>query len=248
MLLRALRAAAPVGVTRPDRGGADPGRATTPPTSSTRCWPARWASSWSRAATWSASATRWRCARRRASSGSTSSTGASTTSSSTRCTSAPTRCSACAGLLNAARAGQVTIANAVGNGVADDKLLYTYVPDLIRYYLNEEPLLPNVETYRLDDPDVLERRARPARRAGAQAGRRLRRRGHRDRPAGDRRGAGDRADPADRADPRGWIAQREVQLSTVPTLIGDRLRGRGTSTCGRSRSTTASGCGCCPAG
>jgi uncharacterized circularly permuted ATP-grasp superfamily protein len=61
-----------------------------------------------------------------------------------------------AGLLNAARAGRVTIANAVGNGVADDKLLYTYVPDLIRYYLDEEPLLPNVDTYRLDEPGVLE--------------------------------------------------------------------------------------------
>src|SRR5918993_1817948 len=61
-----------------------------------------------------------------------------------------------AGLLNAARAGQVTIANAVGNGVADDKLLYTYVPDLVRYYLDEEPILPNVETHRLEDPDVLE--------------------------------------------------------------------------------------------
>ena len=59
----------------------------------------------------------------------------------------------------------MTIANAVGNGVADDKLLYTYVPDLIRYYLNEEPILPNVETYRLDDPDVLRGRARPARRS-----------------------------------------------------------------------------------
>ena len=45
----------------------------------------------------------------------------------------------CPGLLNAARAGNVTIANAVGNGVADDKLLYTYVPDLIRYYMSEEP-------------------------------------------------------------------------------------------------------------
>nr|WP_233606491.1 circularly permuted type 2 ATP-grasp protein [Micromonospora sp. Llam0] len=62
-----------------------------------------------------------------------------------------------AGLLNAARAGRVTIANAVGNGVADDKLLYTYVPELIRYYLAEDPILPNVETYRLDDgPDVLD--------------------------------------------------------------------------------------------
>src|SRR6266508_2129755 len=53
----------------------------------------------------------------------------------------------CPGVLNAARAGNVTLANAVGNGVADDKLLYTYVPDLIRYYLREEPLLSNVETY-----------------------------------------------------------------------------------------------------
>ena len=50
----------------------------------------------------------------------------------------------CPGLLTAARAGNVTIANAVGNGVADDKLIYTYLPDLVRYYLGEEPVLPNV--------------------------------------------------------------------------------------------------------
>ena len=50
------------------------------------------------------------------------------------------------GLINAARAGHVTIANAVGNGVADDKLLYTYVPDLIRYYLREEPVLATFQT------------------------------------------------------------------------------------------------------
>src|SRR5580692_1313804 len=49
----------------------------------------------------------------------------------------------CPGLLNAARAGNVTIANAVGNGIADDKLTYTYVPALIEYYLGERPLLPN---------------------------------------------------------------------------------------------------------
>ena len=59
-----------------------------------------------------------------------------------------------AGILNAARAGQVTIANAVGNGVADDKAVYAYVPALIKYYLGEEPILPNVPTYLLDDPDV----------------------------------------------------------------------------------------------
>ena len=61
----------------------------------------------------------------------------------------------CPGLLNVARAGRVTIANAVGNGVADDKLLYTYVPELVRYYLGEEPVLPNDDTYRLEDPDAL---------------------------------------------------------------------------------------------
>jgi thiazolylpeptide-type bacteriocin precursor len=51
-----------------------------------------------------------------------------------------------AGVLNAARAGSVVIANAVGNGVGDDKLVYTYVPEMIAYYLNEKPLLPNVAT------------------------------------------------------------------------------------------------------
>src|SRR5580704_17786764 len=61
----------------------------------------------------------------------------------------------CPGILNAARAGNVTIANAVGNGVADDKLTYTYVPEMVRYYLGEDPILPNVATYRLEDSDQL---------------------------------------------------------------------------------------------
>ena len=59
----------------------------------------------------------------------------------------------CAGIVNAARSGNVTIANAVGNGVADDKAVYGYVPDLIRYYLDEEPILTNVDTFDLRDPD-----------------------------------------------------------------------------------------------
>src|SRR4029079_3801103 len=58
-----------------------------------------------------------------------------------------------AGIINAARLGHVTLANAVGNGVADDKLLYTYVPDLIRYYLSEEPVVANVDTWRLGDAE-----------------------------------------------------------------------------------------------
>ena len=57
------------------------------------------------------------------------------------------------GLMSAARAGNVTIANAVGNGVADDKAVYAYVPELIRYYLGEEPILANVPTYLLWDDD-----------------------------------------------------------------------------------------------
>ena len=52
------------------------------------------------------------------------------------------------GLMRAWRAGNVAIANAPGAGVADDKMVYAWVPDLIRYYLGEEPLLPNVPTYR----------------------------------------------------------------------------------------------------
>ena len=62
----------------------------------------------------------------------------------------------CSGLVNAARAGNVTIANAIGNGVADDKLVYTYLPELIRFYLGEEPILRNVDTWRLDDPESRE--------------------------------------------------------------------------------------------
>src|SRR6188768_1067443 len=60
------------------------------------------------------------------------------------------------GLLLAARLGNVTIANAVGNGVADDKLVYTYLPELTKYYLGEEAILPNVQTWRLEDPGALE--------------------------------------------------------------------------------------------
>ncbi|MCR8636062.1 circularly permuted type 2 ATP-grasp protein [Paenibacillus radicis (ex Xue et al. 2023)] len=66
-----------------------------------------------------------------------------------------------AGIMNAYRAGNIAIANAPGTGIADDKAIYAYVPDMIRYYLNEEPILNNVPTYLLSRPDereyVLER-------------------------------------------------------------------------------------------
>jgi uncharacterized circularly permuted ATP-grasp superfamily protein len=59
------------------------------------------------------------------------------------------------GLFAAYKAGRVTLANAIGTGVADDKSTYIYVPEMIRFYLNEEPILSNVPTYRLDRSDDL---------------------------------------------------------------------------------------------
>jgi uncharacterized circularly permuted ATP-grasp superfamily protein len=61
-----------------------------------------------------------------------------------------------AGLVGAYRKGNVAIVNALGNGVADDKAVYAYVPAMIRYYLNEEPILPNVPTYSMTDPEQRE--------------------------------------------------------------------------------------------
>ncbi|MTD12676.1 circularly permuted type 2 ATP-grasp protein [Nakamurella sp. YIM 132087] len=129
------------------------------------------------------------------------------------------------GLVNCARAGNLTIANAVGNGIADDKLVYTYVPDIIRYYLGEDPILPNVDTYRMEVPDhreyalehLTELVVKPV-----------------DGSGGKGIVIGSRADSATLAkareaileNPRGFIAQREIALSTVPTLIGDKMRPR----------------------
>jgi len=129
------------------------------------------------------------------------------------------------GLMLAARLGNVTIANAVGNGVADDKLVYTYLPDLIRYYLSEEPILPNVDTWRLEEPGALEEVldrldelvVKPVDGSGGK---------------GLVVGPDASRDELDQLrarlqrDPRGWIAQPVVQLSTIPTLVDDGLRPR----------------------
>lgn len=61
-----------------------------------------------------------------------------------------------AGIMGAYRKGNVAIVNAIGNGVADDKAVYTYVPEMIRYYLNEEPILKNVPTHQLGNRDERE--------------------------------------------------------------------------------------------
>ena len=131
----------------------------------------------------------------------------------------------CPGLVNAARAGHVTIANAIGNGAADDKLIYSYIPDLMRFYLGEEPILPNVQTYRLDEPEHLaeamdrmdELVFKPVDGAGGKG-----------LVIGPRATAEKLATlrATVLADPRGWIAQPMIMLSTVPTLIDGQLRPR----------------------
>ncbi|WP_414720105.1 circularly permuted type 2 ATP-grasp protein [Umezawaea sp.] len=127
-----------------------------------------------------------------------------------------------AGLLNAARAGNVVIANAVGNGVADDKLVYTYMPEIVQYYLGEKPLLPNVDTFRCWLPDecssVLDHLdelvVKPVEGSGGY--------GIVFGPYATTRELNSLRKRI-RSNPRGWIAQPVVQLSTVPTKIGDRL-------------------------
>ena len=86
------------------------------------------------------------------------------------------------GLMNAYRAGNIALANAVGTGVADDKAIYAYVPAFIKYYLGEDPILQNVETYLCSNPEHLCLRARSSARAGGEGGGRIRRLRHADGP------------------------------------------------------------------
>jgi uncharacterized circularly permuted ATP-grasp superfamily protein len=130
-----------------------------------------------------------------------------------------------AGLLNAARAGNVVISSAVGNGVGDDKLIYTYVPMIIEYYLGEKPLLANVDTFRcwLSDEreEVLDRVdelvIKPVEGSGGY--------GIVFGPDASERELSAICKKI-RNDPRGWVAQPVVQLSTVPTQIDDKLAPR----------------------
>ena len=124
------------------------------------------------------------------------------------------------GLLNAARAGNVALANAVGNGVADDKAVYPYVPAMIEYYLGEAPILPNVETYDLSDPD---QRAHVLANLDRMVVKPV------DGSGGYGIVVGSTATEEEltataavvEADPRSWIAQPIVTLSTCPTVVGE---------------------------
>ena len=86
---------------------------------------------------------------------STSSTGASTTTSSIRSSSSRIRCSACRACSIVYRAGRVTIVNAPGAGIADDKAIYSYIPEIIEFYTGRAPILQNVPTYNCRKPDDL---------------------------------------------------------------------------------------------
>jgi uncharacterized circularly permuted ATP-grasp superfamily protein len=124
------------------------------------------------------------------------------------------------GLVRAYRAGSVAIANAFGTGVADDKAVYCFVPEMIRFYLGEEPILENVRTYLLSDPEVLEHVLERLDELVVK-------------PTGESGGRGVMIGPhADEAEiermravitshPDRWIAQDVVRLSTVPTVTPD---------------------------
>ena len=130
-----------------------------------------------------------------------------------------------AGLLNAYRAGNVSLANAIGTGLADDKALYAYIPDIIKFYLGEEAIIPNVETYLLSNPvhrqHVLENLESLVVKAVGESG-------------GYGMLIGPHSTAAEResfrakilSDPRNFIAQPTLSLSRAPCFIDDRIEPR----------------------
>jgi len=130
-----------------------------------------------------------------------------------------------AGLFNAYRAGNVALANAIGTGIADDKALYAYVPEIIRYYMSEEPILQNVETFLLDKADnrkyVLENLDKLVVKAVGESG------GYgmligKDSTAQEREEFRQRI----LQNPRNYIAQPTLALSTAPCLIENEIESR----------------------
>ena len=129
------------------------------------------------------------------------------------------------GLMEVYREGRVALANAPGTGVADDKVVYAYVPEMIRYYLGEEPLLANVPTYLCwqdrDRDYVLKHLEELVVKSANEAG-------------GYGMMVGPKATEAERAEfarkiqenPRNYIAQPTLSLSRVPTLIDEQIEGR----------------------
>lgn len=129
------------------------------------------------------------------------------------------------GLMQAYRAGRVALANAPGTGVADDKVVYAYVPKIIKYYLGERPIIPNVQTYLCwEDADrqhVLQNLDKLVVKAANESG------GY-GMLVGPHSTKAQQEDFARRieANPRNYIAQPTLSLSRVPTLCGDNIEGR----------------------
>jgi uncharacterized circularly permuted ATP-grasp superfamily protein len=130
-----------------------------------------------------------------------------------------------AGLFNAYRAGNVAIANAPGTGVADDKAVYAYTPEIIRYYLSEEPILPIIETFLCREPKQLSHVLANldkfvVKAVGASGGYGM--------LVGPHATAAERTEFAERikADPDNYIAQPTIQLSTAPCLVDGRIEPR----------------------
>jgi len=129
------------------------------------------------------------------------------------------------GLLNAYRAGNVTVANAFGTGVADDKALYAYVPAIIRYYLGEEPLLKSVETFLMTDPKQRQHVLENLHQMVVK-------------PVGESGGYGMLIGPQSTAaqrqefremitaNPRNFIAQPTLSFSRAPCLMGESIEPR----------------------
>jgi uncharacterized circularly permuted ATP-grasp superfamily protein len=130
-----------------------------------------------------------------------------------------------AGLLNAYRAGNVSLANAIGTGLADDKALYAYVPAIIRFYLSEDPILPNVETYLLSERSarqyVMEHLDELVVKAVGESG------GY-GMLIGPQSSAQERETFRQKilADPRNFIAQPTLSLSTAPCFVGGGIEPR----------------------
>jgi uncharacterized circularly permuted ATP-grasp superfamily protein len=129
------------------------------------------------------------------------------------------------GLVNAYRTGQVGLANSIGTGIADDKGVYPFVPDMIRYYLRQDPLLPNVETFR---PLVASHLSHVLANLDKLVVKAVNESGGYGMLIGPQATAKERAEFRERilARPRDYIAQPVVPLSAHPTFVDGRLEGR----------------------
>jgi uncharacterized circularly permuted ATP-grasp superfamily protein len=137
----------------------------------------------------------------------------------------PDSCLGVPGLVNVYRAGQVALANSIGTGIADDKGVYPFVPEMIRYYLKQDPILPNVETYRPLIPSHLSHILANLEHFVVKT-------------VNESGGYGMLIGPAStaaqrdefrerlRAHPREYIAQPTISLSVHPTFVDGRLEGR----------------------